>query len=170
MLEQRLYVNATFHTQWAGLPRATALLARGERILAVGTPEELRAHATGTVETIDLGGTTVIPGLTDAHIHTANYAREIAALDLRGTTSLEDALARVPELRGRPAGDGLGLRRTLRTSTPGRAGAAGSQGAGCGHGRPPRRPAEHRRAHRLGEHRGIGGRRHQRRHARSRGR
>lgn len=95
MLEQRLYVNATFHTQWAGLPRATALLARGERILAVGTPEELRAHATGTVETIDLGGTTVIPGLTDAHIHTANYAREIAALDLRGTTSLEDALARV---------------------------------------------------------------------------
>ena len=95
MLEQRLYVNATFQTQWAGLPQATALLTRGERILAVGTPEELRAHATGKMDTIDLGGSTVIPGLTDAHIHTANFAREIAALDLRGATSLEDALDRV---------------------------------------------------------------------------
>jgi predicted amidohydrolase YtcJ len=95
MLEQRLSVNATFHTQWTGCPRATALLTRGERILAIGTPAELRAHAAGTTETIDLGGATVVPGLTDAHIHTANYAREIAALDLRGTTSLEQALERV---------------------------------------------------------------------------
>ncbi|WP_417217972.1 amidohydrolase [Arthrobacter sp.] len=95
MLEQHLYVNATFHTQWAGVPRATALWTRGERILAVGSPEELRAHLTGPVETVDLGGATVIPGLTDAHIHTANYAREISALDLRGTTSLPEALARI---------------------------------------------------------------------------
>lgn len=94
MLEQHLYVNATFHTQWSSVPRATAMLTRGERILAVGTPEELRAHSTGT-KTVDLGGATVIPGLTDSHIHTANYAREIAALDLRGSRSLEEALERV---------------------------------------------------------------------------
>lgn len=95
MLQQHLYVNATFHTQWAGRPRASALLTRGERILAVGSPEELRPHATGPLETIDLGGATVIPGLTDAHIHTANYAREISALDLRGVTGLPDALERI---------------------------------------------------------------------------
>ncbi|MDN5878426.1 MAG: amidohydrolase [Arthrobacter sp.] len=95
MLEQRLYVNATFHTQWDGYPRATALLARGEHIIAVGTPEDLRGQATGALETIDLGGATVIPGLTDAHIHTANYARESAALDLRGTSSLDEALGRI---------------------------------------------------------------------------
>lgn len=95
MLEQRLYVNALFHTQWHGSPRATALLARGERIVALGTPLELRTQSTGTVETIDLGGATVIPGLTDAHIHTANYARELAAVDLRGAVSLADALERI---------------------------------------------------------------------------
>lgn len=95
MFEQRLYVNATFHTQWDECPRATALLARGERIIAVGTPEDIRGQATGALETIDLGGATVIPGLTDAHIHTANYARESAALDLRGASSLDDALKRI---------------------------------------------------------------------------
>lgn len=95
MLEQRLYVNATFHTQWGHRPRATALLTDGERVLAVGTPKELRAQTSQSVETIDLNGGTVIPGLTDSHIHTANYAREIAALDLRGTRSLEESLERV---------------------------------------------------------------------------
>ena len=95
MFEYRLYVNATFHTQWDGCPRAAGLLARGENIVALGTPQELRAQATGAVETIDLGGATVIPGLTDAHIHTANYARELAAVDLRGTGSLAEALERI---------------------------------------------------------------------------
>ncbi|MGP5607212.1 amidohydrolase [Arthrobacter rhombi] len=95
MLEQRLYVNATFHTQWDGCPRATGLLARGEHIVALGTPQELRAQATGPVGTIDLGGATVIPGLTDAHIHTANYARELGAVDLRGAGSLAGALERI---------------------------------------------------------------------------
>ncbi|GAA4381938.1 amidohydrolase [Paeniglutamicibacter cryotolerans] len=95
MLEQHLYLNATFHTQWSTTPRATAMLTRGERILAIGTPEELRAHATGITSTVDLGGAHVVPGLTDSHIHTGNYAREIAALDLRGTRSLEESLERV---------------------------------------------------------------------------
>lgn len=95
MFEQRLYVNATFYTQWAAHPRATAMLTRGERILAVGTPDEMRAHTSGNLETIDLDGATVIPGLTDSHIHTASYAREIAALDLRGSTSLDETLARI---------------------------------------------------------------------------
>ncbi|WP_125609801.1 amidohydrolase [Specibacter cremeus] len=95
MLEQRLFVNAQFHTLWAHQPRVSAVLTRGERIVAMGSREDLAAHSTGTTETIDLDGATVIPGLTDAHIHTANFAREIAALDLRGTRDLADALERV---------------------------------------------------------------------------
>lgn len=95
MLEQRLFVNARFHTLWAPEPQVQAVLTRGERIVALGSREELSAHSTGDTETIDLDGATVIPGLTDAHIHTANFAREIAALDLRGTASIEEALERV---------------------------------------------------------------------------
>ena len=95
MLDQRLFVNARFHTLWAPEPQVQAVLTRGERIVALGTRKELSAHFTGTTEIIDLEGATVIPGLTDAHIHTANFAREIAALDLRGTASIEEALERV---------------------------------------------------------------------------
>src|SRR3954452_1093705 len=95
MLEQRLFVNAKFHTLMASEPSVEAVLTRGERIVAVGRKEELSAHSTGPVEIVDLDGATVIPGLTDSHIHTANLAREIAALDLRGTTSIEEALERV---------------------------------------------------------------------------
>jgi len=95
MLEQRLFVNARFHTLWAPEPQVQAVLTRGERIVALGRREELSAHASGPMEIVDLDGATVIPGLTDAHIHTANLAREIAALDLRGTGSLEEALERV---------------------------------------------------------------------------
>ncbi|ALE05273.1 amidohydrolase [Arthrobacter sp. ERGS1:01] len=95
MLEQRLFVNARFHTLWAPQPQVTAVLTRGERIVAMGTREELAAHSSGVTETVDLDGATVIPGLTDAHIHTANFAREIAALDLRGTRDLAETLERV---------------------------------------------------------------------------
>lgn len=95
MLEQRLFVNARFHTLWAPQPQVTAVLTRGERIVAMGSREELAAHSTGVTETVDLDGATVIPGLTDAHIHTANFAREIAALDLRGTRDLAETLERV---------------------------------------------------------------------------
>lgn len=92
---QRLFVNATFYTQWPQQPIATALLTRGERIVALGAAEEIRAHATGPVETVDLGGAFVSPGFNDAHIHAAEYAREITALDIRESRSLEEALAGV---------------------------------------------------------------------------
>ncbi|MEO6200170.1 MAG: amidohydrolase [Cryobacterium sp.] len=95
MLEQRLFVNGQFNAPGDDRPAATALLARGERILAVGTPEELRAHAVGKFDVTDLEGATVVPGLTDAHIHTGNLAREMAAVDLRGTRDLDEALIRI---------------------------------------------------------------------------
>lgn len=91
----RLYRNATFYTGDPTQPRVNSLLTRGSRVLAIGDIGELQAHAGSHVESVDLDGATVIPGLTDAHIHTAHLARELAALDLRGTTSLEDALERV---------------------------------------------------------------------------
>lgn len=95
MLEQSLFVNGHFYTNGQDRSAPTAVLVRGEKIVAVGTAEELRQHTTGKIEVIDLGGSTVIPGLTDAHIHTANLAREMAAVDLRGTANVEQALEKI---------------------------------------------------------------------------
>jgi predicted amidohydrolase YtcJ len=48
---------------------AQAVAIRGNRILSVGTDREVGNQRCPATRIIDLGGRTVIPGLTDAHIH-----------------------------------------------------------------------------------------------------
>ncbi len=55
-------------------PWAEAVAIAGDRILAVGTDAEVLALAGDATERIDLGGRVVIPGLNDAHVHTAAAA------------------------------------------------------------------------------------------------
>jgi predicted amidohydrolase YtcJ len=85
---------------------AQALAVRGERILAVGTNDEVRKHADPGTKVIDLGGRTVIPGLIDSHIH---------ALRAGLTYSVELSWIGVPSLA-----KGLEMmREAARTSRPG---------------------------------------------------
>jgi len=46
-----------------------AVLIEGNKIKEVGTPERLQADAPPGVKTLDLGGTTLLPGLIDGHTH-----------------------------------------------------------------------------------------------------
>jgi hypothetical protein len=52
---------------------ATAVLVRAGRVAAVGGYPELRAAAP-EAELLDLPGTTITPGLTDAHVHLTEWA------------------------------------------------------------------------------------------------
>ncbi|HSG65958.1 MAG TPA: amidohydrolase family protein [Gammaproteobacteria bacterium] len=73
-----------------------AVAIRGERIVAVGDSERLRASAGPATRIVDLGGRTVIPGLIDNHNHViraTEYWPNEARLD--GVTSRADALARL---------------------------------------------------------------------------
>lgn len=90
-----LYENARIHTLDPDCPQASALLVRGERIVAVGGLDECRELAGAGTRRVDLAGMTVLPGLTDSHIHSASFARGLEQVDLRGTTSLAEALERV---------------------------------------------------------------------------
>ncbi|AKU18075.1 amidohydrolase [Luteipulveratus mongoliensis] len=67
----------------------TGLLVEGETIIATGTAETLAADADTVV---DLPGAAVLPGLYDAHIHTANLARDLVSVDMRRARSLDEAL------------------------------------------------------------------------------
>jgi predicted amidohydrolase YtcJ len=91
----RVYRNAAIHTGDGGSPPAQAMAVDDERLLAVGTEAEVREAAGPGAELIDLEGAAVLPGLYDAHIHTAQYAQSLDAVDLRDVRSLDDALARV---------------------------------------------------------------------------
>jgi len=61
--------NATIHTMDAKVPRAEAIAIQGDRILDVGTTDDIRFNYGGGSAEIDLAGRTILPGLIDAHTH-----------------------------------------------------------------------------------------------------
>jgi len=67
-------------------PRAAAIAIAGERILAVGTDEEILALAEAGTTVIDLDGLTVTPGFIDSHSHW------IGDRELYGVTSADEAI------------------------------------------------------------------------------
>jgi predicted amidohydrolase YtcJ len=90
-----VYRNARIHTGDSEKPLVEAVAVDGETVLAIGTDAEVRACAGAGAELVDLDGAAVIPGFCDAHIHSANYGRELMSVDLRGARSLDEALAKV---------------------------------------------------------------------------
>ena len=93
---------------WTGDPAnlwATGLLVDGEEIVAVDRQEVLRDHG-GPTAVVDLPGALVVPGLHDAHLHSACLARDLAGLDLRAASSLTDALATIRRRAGEGSREG----------------------------------------------------------------
>ncbi|MEU9743546.1 amidohydrolase [Micromonospora chersina] len=91
----RVYRNAAIHTGDSGNPLATAMAVDGDHLLAVGGEAQVREAAGRGAELIDLDGAAVLPGLYDAHIHTAQYAQSLGAVDLRGVRGLDEAVSTV---------------------------------------------------------------------------
>ncbi|MGB9300568.1 MAG: amidohydrolase [Anaerolineae bacterium] len=93
-----LLLNGTIYTMDSSRPRAQAVAAKGSRIEAVGTDEELRGLATsGEWRIIDLRGRAVLPAFTDCHLHFLEYTLKASRLSLEERLSLEGALSRVQE-------------------------------------------------------------------------
>src|ERR1700729_4123124 len=72
-------------------------LAIGQgRVLASGTSAAMKKLAGGKARLIDLGGRTVIPGLTDGHIHGVRAALTFGTeVNWIGVPSLKEALAKI---------------------------------------------------------------------------
>jgi predicted amidohydrolase YtcJ len=88
-----------------------SLAVRGGRIVYLGPDagaERLRGPRT---RIIDLGGRAVTPGLIDAHSHLMGLGRALQLVDLVGTSTYQEVVARVREAAGRmPAGSWIGGR------------------------------------------------------------
>ncbi len=67
--ETLLFNGKIFTAALEGTPWAEALLIKGERIIRVGSTDDVRAAAGPVARSIDLGGRTVVPGFNDAHDH-----------------------------------------------------------------------------------------------------
>lgn len=88
-------VAGRIHTMDVARPRAQAMaFDRDGRILALGTREAVQAEFPGAA-VLDVGPTTVVPGLIDAHGHVAGLGLNAMRADLAGTTSKGEALRRL---------------------------------------------------------------------------
>ena len=90
----KLLYNANIHTLDESCPKASAILIAGGRIIAVGQKNTLEGLAHGKVEKQDIKGKTILPGLTDAHIHIQHYALGLTKVDSE-TKTKEECLRRV---------------------------------------------------------------------------
>ncbi len=78
-------------------PWAEALLVRDDRVVAVGSNDEIRAVRTGTAQVFELPGRLVMPGLVDAHLHFVGLGLSLQRLDLRNLPSIQGCRQRVRE-------------------------------------------------------------------------
>lgn len=93
---------------WTGdpvRPWAEAVAASGDRIVAVGTSEEVRGRIGPETEVVELDGRLVTPGFHDAHVHFLNGGFGLLGLDLRDAETPEELARRIGEhARSLPAG------------------------------------------------------------------
>jgi predicted amidohydrolase YtcJ len=80
-----------------GQPRAEALAVRGDRIVALGTNEQVAPLIGPSTEVIDLGGQTAIPGFIEGHGHFMGLGQSRMVIDLMDTTSFEQIVSMVAE-------------------------------------------------------------------------
>ena len=100
-----IFHNARIYTVDARNSVAEAVAIAGDRIVKVGSDREIVALKGASTRIVDLRGSTVVPGLHDAHAHVVGLGASLQDVDLRGTRSYEEVVGRV--------------RRRLVTARPG---------------------------------------------------
>ncbi|MGA1983815.1 MAG: amidohydrolase [Acidobacteriaceae bacterium] len=75
--------------------RVTAIAVRNGTIVAVGSDAEILKLKSADTRIVDLGGAFAMPGFNDAHVHMASAGQRKLTVNLTGTTSLADMLARI---------------------------------------------------------------------------
>lgn len=96
-LHDTLFLNGTVVTMNPVHPEADAVLVRGDRVVAVGQADDLRALAAPGARIIDLSGKTLLPGFNEAHNHMLMFGRSLAQVDCRapGCDSIAELQRRV---------------------------------------------------------------------------
>ncbi len=93
-LASTIVTGANVYTMVWDNPKAEAIAVRGNRLLAVGSNEDIIRHATASTHRIDAHGMTVTPGFIDSHSHPL-FAEEAVGVNvnLRRIDDVKKALA-----------------------------------------------------------------------------
>lgn len=83
-------INGKIVTVDADLPEAEAVAVTGDRIVAVGTSDDIEALIGDGTEVVDLAGRLVVPGFIEGHGHYIGLGQAQTILDLTATGSWQD--------------------------------------------------------------------------------
>jgi predicted amidohydrolase YtcJ len=92
-----IVTNARVYTADDARPLVEAFAVRGGRVVFTGSQREAAVFKGASTRVVDAGGRTVIPGMVDAHAHFAGLAQKLRAVDLVGSRSYDEVIARVAE-------------------------------------------------------------------------
>lgn len=93
----RVLTNGNIVTVDESLPHAEALAIAGDRIIAVGSNEEIANYIGDLTDVIDLQGQTAIPGLIEGHGHYTSFGGSLMSLDFRHEKSFSDIVSVIAE-------------------------------------------------------------------------
>jgi predicted amidohydrolase YtcJ len=90
-----IFKNGNVYTANEHQANAEAIAVKGDRIIFVGSNRDAQKYVSKSTRIVDLHGKTLLPGMADAHQHLSGVGFREMTLNLEGTTSLEDFLAKV---------------------------------------------------------------------------
>lgn len=90
-----IVTNARIYTADDANPLAEAMAISGGRLQFVGSAAEALALKGPATTMVDAAGRTIIPGMTDAHAHLYGLGVSLRQVDLTGTRSYAEVIARV---------------------------------------------------------------------------
>jgi predicted amidohydrolase YtcJ len=103
-----ILVNGNILTMEPKHPSAQAIAIVGNRILRTGTNKEISTLSGKNSTTINLKGSTVLPGFTDCHIHLIEYGLSLNTIDLRDVQTIEKMKRLVAQRAAKTTGWVLG--------------------------------------------------------------
>jgi predicted amidohydrolase YtcJ len=95
--------NARIWTGNLQQPAAAALAVIGERIVDIGTADDIDRWRGSSTQIVDAGGRRVLPGFNDAHVHFVDGGAQLENVDLKDAGSQSEFARRIAErARARP--------------------------------------------------------------------
>ena len=90
-----VFINGSVYTANDRQLTAEAVAIKGDRFVFVGSNDSARKYVGKNTRVVDLKGKAVLPGLTDSHHHLSGVGFREMNLNLEGTMTLADFLAKV---------------------------------------------------------------------------
>ncbi|ACB84022.1 amidohydrolase [Natranaerobius thermophilus] len=93
-MSEILLKNCRVYTMDESVPYAEQILLKNGKIAQLGTRDDNLA-SNNSVQEMDLGGQTVLPGLNDSHLHLLSYGMALSTVDLSDVSSFRELIAKV---------------------------------------------------------------------------